>query len=263
MIKLIALDFDWTLVEHKPDKPYISGELMDFVKEFINKGNYAGIISGRPVWGFKCSITDAGFEWAKPFPNFLVARESYLWEYDTNYVDIKELNGEAHNDISSLNLILSKHLNGIINMLKNNNIIVSNFYIYGEFATEIHVSSDKADTALELVKNYVSEHKIPNADVHRNGIMITIYHNKYGKGNTLKRVAQYYGLKPEEVLAVGDNYNDISMIDGKFGFVGGCVGNAVDDIKNTVKKNGGYVGDGFASEGVMDIIRQLQTEGKI
>lgn len=263
MIKLIALDMDWTLIDYSSGKGTICPELMEFFKEFINKGNHAGIISGRPPWEFGSMVESCGYEFSKPFPDFMVAREAYLWEYDTNYVDITELNCKTKDDIHELNLSVSTHLNDIIKMLKSKGIAISNFCIYGEFATEIHVEASKADFAMGLVSEYVKEHNIPNAKVHRNGVMVTIYHKNYGKGNTLKKVSKYYGVEPHEVLAIGDNYNDVSMIDGKIGFIGACVGNAVDDIKNIVKSGGGYVGNGTASVGVMDIIKQLQKEGKI
>lgn len=84
-----------------------------------------------------------------------------------------------------------------------------------------------------------------------------------GKGNALLAATKAFGLKPSEVLAIGDNYNDVSMIDGKLGFVGACVGNADDNIKKIVKDGGGYVGEGFAHRGVLDVIRQLKKDGLI
>lgn len=75
------------------------------------------------------------------------------------------------------------------------------------------------------------------------------------------QVARIFGLKPCEILAIGDNYNDISMIDLKLGFVGGCVGNAEENIKKIVKAGGGYVGDGIAFRGVLDILKQARKDG--
>ena len=64
------------------------------------------------------------------------------------------------------------------------------------------------------------------------------------------------------MLAIGDSYNDISMIDGKLGFVGACVGNAEEEIKNIVKTGGGYIGNETAYKGVADILYQLKDDGK-
>jgi len=54
--------------------------------------------------------------------------------------------------------------------------------------------------------------------------------NKYAtKGYALKVLAEYYGIRQEEVMAIGDAYNDISMI--QYAGLGVCMGNGVDDVK--------------------------------
>uniref|UniRef100_A0A7C5Z7Z4 HAD family phosphatase n=1 Tax=Caldicellulosiruptor owensensis TaxID=55205 RepID=A0A7C5Z7Z4_9FIRM len=50
------------------------------------------------------------------------------------------------------------------------------------------------------------------------------------KGNALRFLSEYYGLKKEEVMAIGDGDNDISMIE--YAGVGVAVGNATESLKN-------------------------------
>lgn len=130
-------------------------------------------------------------------------------------------------------------------MYEKAGITVNNFYIYGHYAVEVHVDIKNADKALELMREFVKEKGFEDAAVHRNGMMITIYHKDAGKGNALLAASEAFGLKPSEVLAIGDNYNDVSMIDGNLGFVGACVGN------------------GMAHKGVLDVIKQLKKDGLI
>ncbi|ADQ06375.1 Cof-like hydrolase [Caldicellulosiruptor hydrothermalis 108] len=49
------------------------------------------------------------------------------------------------------------------------------------------------------------------------------------KGNALKFLTEYYGLKREEVMAIGDGDNDISMIE--YAGIGVAVENAVEKLK--------------------------------
>ncbi len=49
------------------------------------------------------------------------------------------------------------------------------------------------------------------------------------KGNALKFLTEYYGLKREEVMAIGDGDNDISMIE--YAGIGIAVDNAVEALK--------------------------------
>ena len=49
------------------------------------------------------------------------------------------------------------------------------------------------------------------------------------KSNAVKFVSERLGLRPAEIIAMGDNYNDVEMI--QFAGVGVTMGNAPDDIK--------------------------------
>jgi Cof subfamily protein (haloacid dehalogenase superfamily) len=49
------------------------------------------------------------------------------------------------------------------------------------------------------------------------------------KSNAVRFVGERLGLKPEEIVAMGDNYNDVEMI--QFAGMGVAMGNAPDDIK--------------------------------
>lgn len=264
MIKMIAMDFDWTLVDHTGGKPRINTELVKELNAFIAKGGYAGIVSGRQVWDFKAVFDACKVPWHAPFPNYLIAREAYLWEYNNNYIDISQVNAPILEKNHALMRRLAGYVDETCAMLESHGIVLNNFFVYGDFAVEIHVEDiSTADWAMELVRQFVVKKGLQEVNVHRNGIMITMYHKESGKGNALLRAAAHYGIKPDEVLAIGDNYNDISMIAGKHGFVGACVGNADDNIKRMVKENGGYVGNGIACDAVLDIIRQLHEVAMI
>ncbi|MCK5761443.1 MAG: HAD family phosphatase [Candidatus Izimaplasma sp.] len=49
------------------------------------------------------------------------------------------------------------------------------------------------------------------------------------KGNAVKKVCKHYGINQEEVVAFGDNLNDISMI--TFAGMGVAMGNAMEELK--------------------------------
>lgn len=55
------------------------------------------------------------------------------------------------------------------------------------------------------------------------------YSINVSKGIILHKVAEYYGLKREEVIAIGDGENDISMIE--YAGLGVAMGNAMDSVK--------------------------------
>ncbi|KUG03850.1 hypothetical protein ASZ90_018747 [hydrocarbon metagenome] len=49
------------------------------------------------------------------------------------------------------------------------------------------------------------------------------------KAEALKLVAEYYGIQQEDVMAVGDSYNDLAMI--KWAGIGVAMGNAREEVK--------------------------------
>ncbi|MCG8500240.1 MAG: Cof-type HAD-IIB family hydrolase [Firmicutes bacterium] len=54
--------------------------------------------------------------------------------------------------------------------------------------------------------------------------------NKYGtKGAAVKFLGEHLGIKQEEIMAIGDTYNDISMIE--YAGLGVCMSNGPDEVK--------------------------------
>jgi Cof subfamily protein (haloacid dehalogenase superfamily) len=71
------------------------------------------------------------------------------------------------------------------------------------------------------------------------------------KSNAVKFVSERMGLAPEEIIAMGDNYNDIEMI--RFAGMGVAMGNAPDDIKSYAK----YVTDTNNDDGVRKALEKF------
>ncbi|KUO71956.1 MAG: hypothetical protein APF77_04625 [Clostridia bacterium BRH_c25] len=65
------------------------------------------------------------------------------------------------------------------------------------------------------------------------------------KGNAVKMLAQMYGIGREEIIAIGDNENDISMIE--YAGLGIAMGNAEESLKKVANHiTGDYQEDGVA-----------------
>jgi Cof subfamily protein (haloacid dehalogenase superfamily) len=77
---------------------------------------------------------------------------------------------------------------------------------------------------------------------------IEITKKDVSKGKAVKKLAEYYGIKREEIIAIGDSENDLSMI--KYAGVGIAMGNAME----IVKKNADYITDTNDNDGVAKAI---------
>lgn len=263
MIKFIAMDFDNTLISYESGKERISPALINFFERYIENDFHAGIVSGREKWDFQECMLARGETWGKNFPDYIISREAYIYKIEKGkYIEFTDYNNMVSKKISNTIRKVAAHIETILHTFEKSGIIINKWFIYSDFAVEIHVDGNY-NYAVNVLNNVLTELQIKNTAVHRNKNMITIYDKYAGKGNTLKVLTQRLDIKPCEVLAIGDSYNDLSMIDGQMGFVGACVGNADENLKKIVLKNGGYVGKGTAHDGVLDIIVQLKDEGKI
>ena len=71
------------------------------------------------------------------------------------------------------------------------------------------------------------------------------------KGTSLHHLISKLGIKQEEVIAMGDSYNDLAMI--KFAGLGVAMGNAPDDIKAIAN----YVADTNMEDGVAKVVESF------
>ena len=70
------------------------------------------------------------------------------------------------------------------------------------------------------------------------------------KGNALKKLCDFYDIDRNEIISIGDNENDISMI--KFAGLGVAMGNAEEVVKNIAD----YITDTNEDEGVAKVIEK-------
>ncbi|WP_227939457.1 Cof-type HAD-IIB family hydrolase [Alkalihalobacillus deserti] len=71
------------------------------------------------------------------------------------------------------------------------------------------------------------------------------------KGSSLNTLIQTLGIERDEVIAMGDSYNDLAMIE--FAGLGVAMGNAPDDIKEVAD----YVTDSNMNDGVAKVVEKF------
>jgi len=76
-------------------------------------------------------------------------------------------------------------------------------------------------------------------------------HPQATKGHALEVLAGHFGIKREEIMAVGDSYNDLEMLE--YAGLGVVVANARDDIK----KKAGYVTAAPNGAGVVEALEKF------
>lgn len=263
-IKMAAMDFDLTLVDYPPDGSYeLSKDAMNLFTKMVGAGMQVGIVSGRDVWPMKDILALARVEWGRPFPSYYICRENYLhYIADGEWVEDAEWNDMIRRMTMSF---CRKHADGIPNwlyVLEKADIYSHNWILFSDFGLEIHFRTEEiAERARLILSDMLADD--PDISLHRNRMMLNVVPAGTGKGAALLHAAERFGLEPCQVVAFGDSDNDVSMLDGRFGFCGGAVGNASQNVKKAVMKNGGYISELRASHGVHQILSNLVEMGMI
>jgi hydroxymethylpyrimidine pyrophosphatase-like HAD family hydrolase len=71
------------------------------------------------------------------------------------------------------------------------------------------------------------------------------------KGNAVAKLAEIYNIKPAEIITLGDNENDISMIE--YAGLGVAMGNAVQLLKDKAD----YITADYMDDGVAQVIEKF------
>ena len=87
--------------------------------------------------------------------------------------------------------------------------------------------------------------------VARDLCILDVLNADCSKGHALQRWAQHRGVSRPQVMAIGDNYNDVEMLE--FAGIPVIMGNASDDLK----QNGWHVTLGNDQSGVAAAVEEL------
>ena len=85
----------------------------------------------------------------------------------------------------------------------------------------------------------------------RNIFKINIINTSASKGNAINGLCKFLKIDINDVIAIGDGINDISMI--KFAGLGIAMENAIDEVKNAAS----YVTDSNKNDGVAKAIKKF------
>ena len=102
--------------------------------------------------------------------------------------------------------------------------------------------------------NHEARH-LPEFSFQRNTVYLRFCHRAYNKGSALGALSRRLSIRREEVLAAGDHFNDLSMLDGTYAAFPCCPSNAIPEVRSTVQAAGGYAATLPAADGVAEAWR--------
>lgn len=268
--KLICIDMDGTLLD---DKKEVSNKNLDTLKKASDKGVKLAVCTGRLFASARYYAELLGVE-----APVIASNGAYIREKDRDDVIYE----------SSLGIDKCKILQGILDEYnfniyynKSDSVITKNGFFHGNTYAAMNknlpedkkiklinvenidkVIQEQGDDILKCIcisKDYegllkakeeilktgyfeVVSSNIDNIEVMIKGV---------SKGRAVKVLADYYNISKEEVICIGDNENDLSMIE--FAGLGVAMGNGTDSIK----KIADYVTDTNNNNGVAKVIEKF------
>ncbi len=251
-IQLIATDYDTTLMEWR-DGPYVCPEAREAIVAAAQAGITLGIASGRPWHDLRDGLPRAGLRWGDPFPHFVAAREKFItWVGEDQPDGLDAWNRRRAEEVEQLAQECLRRGPELFAALRAAGLRHSQWFLWGDYGLEIRYATiQEAERAREILAQGFAD--FPLATTHRNQVSAHVALSTGTKGPTLAALAKLCGLRPEQVLAIGDSSNDMDMVDGRYGLIGAAVGNA----EPALKEAAALVATAERSAGVAEIIRRV------
>jgi hydroxymethylpyrimidine pyrophosphatase-like HAD family hydrolase len=115
------------------------------------------------------------------------------------------------------------------------------------------VPDDENPALRERMRSYIRPW--PAAQLSGNHEWSFILHADFSKAALLEHYCALRGIDPEKIIAVGDGFNDITMLDTRLTPHAGCPADACPEVQAAVRAGGGYVAAGSGPDGTIEVIR--------
>lgn len=267
-IKLIAIDIDGTLIN---DQNQITQTTIDAVKQASAAGIRIVLCTGRPLTGaqkylHQLGLADQPDQHVVTFNGSLVQSTNgsillrHTLSFD-DYIDIEALTRkigihfhcETDRYIYTANKNLSPYTIGEAYLVR----MPIRYREVSEMDPEMSISKGMIIDDPQLITKVQHDHLIP-ADfydrfyiVQSEPYFLEIMNKNASKGNAVAELCAKLNIEPSEVMAIGDQGNDLTMID--FAGTGVAMGNAIDSIK----QHADHITLTNNQNGVAAVIKQL------
>lgn len=247
---VLGFDFDDTLVL-KDGPPKVDERFFDCLKWVRSTYGAAwGIATGRSLYQLIEGLNEARF----PFlPDFVVVREREIFFPGQfgRWVPHDDWNRKCeknhHRLFRKCRRVLAK-----IRKFVESETGASWVSVEGDAAGIVASSVSEMDAIQEMIEEMISHRDLT---FERNTIYLRFSHREYRKGSGLLEAAERWGIQADQILAVGDNFNDLSMLQPEVCEACGCPSNALPAVKEFVKNRGGKVAVNPGSVGVMEVMK--------
>ncbi|MED2942336.1 sugar-phosphatase [Bacillus swezeyi] len=244
MYKLIAIDMDGTLLN---DLHEVTEEVRNALHAAKTKGVKIVLCTGRPLGGVSRYLEELNLN---EDGDYVIAYNGALVQNTHTQEVVSELT-LGYEDVTSL-YKLSQTLDTPMHFFDSSHLYTPNreispYTVYESYVTQVplrfRTMEEIPEDILAPKAMYIDEPEklertiaaIPKEVKERytmvksSPFFYEILHPAASKGNAVRQLADLLGIAKEEVMAIGDNGNDLTMID--WAGCGVAMGNAIPEVK--------------------------------
>lgn len=242
-IKLIAIDIDGTLLNEKNE---LAPATIDAVQAAEAQGIKVVLCSGRPLTGVMPYIKKLGISGDDQYAityNGSVAQTvsgkvliNHSLSYD-DYIDLEALSRklDVHFQVETPDFIYTANQNISAYTIYESNLVqmLIRYRPVKQMPRDLTISKAMfVDHAQEIdrIKPLIPQSfKDKYYVVQSTPVFIEVMNKDASKGNALRGLADELGLTADEIMTLGDQGNDLTMIE--YAGMGVAMGNAIDEVK--------------------------------
>lgn len=259
MIKLVATDIDGTILI--PEGEFTQG-VKNCVKKLCEKGIKVILVTGRMNAAAKLIANDLGlktpvvsYQGGLVIDNDNILYERYLTEGQTQRVLEWAKKENVHINLYNNDILYSERVCYEVQRYCNN--------LHTNYEVKPFEEINKTKVNKLLAINYNEPEKIDKFEKELPIIFPDLYivkstpyflefsNKEASKSCAVKFLQNYWGLKQEEILTIGDQNNDIELL--KAGGIKIAMGNATDELK----KHADYITDTVYNDGFVKAIEKF------
>jgi len=254
-IRLLSLDFDGTILDYVDDGPVLHAAIIGILNDLRFRGIAWLANSGRSLDEVKQIVGRSTHHGLIHLPQALLCLESMIYECLGPIVrPMQSWNDRMVEILRELHQRVQVALEPRLDEIRAR--FTSEIYMAELYAAFNLPEAEKMPEELcNQLRNWLRD--VEGIMLTRNGRWVAVHSAHAGKGNVLRAYSARAGFDFDEILAVGDDFNDLTMLDGTAaGFVG-CPADAIDEVKMAVRMAGGHVAENPGPPGTAEVIRRF------
>ncbi|MFZ4598969.1 MAG: HAD family hydrolase [Terrimicrobiaceae bacterium] len=254
IIRLLSTDFDGTLIEHPSD-----GRCSKMFSEVLLLHKEAGglwaVNTGR---GLEHAIEGLNIFRPPVSPDFLLTNEREIFERNAEgeWKAHEEWNTACyrrHHELYDRATHIIEKIRAHVDRSPHVDIVEEQNRAVGLITTSEDAMHDVAAFLDHETRDF------PDFSYQRNTIYLRFCHRDYHKGSSLGKLSEVLEIDRAGVLAAGDHFNDIPMLDGRYAGLSCCPSNAIPAVRETVRNSGGHIASRPAADGVAEAWHVFQS----